>query len=166
MNQKRRSVADSLFPIWEFVKNNPKVTTVEISKGLGAAFYPMAEVSNRLTKMYRRGMVIRGHRTFIRDDNARQQTNYEYTVVDSKFRVRPFCLVPVAPRSAVHVSINGLKPPTAYKVPEATQPTPVQTSTLPMQPVSLPPAHVEGLTEAEKFRAYLEFKAMMKAGEL
>lgn len=86
--------------IWEQLHATPNKTSTELGILMGVE---QATVSHYLTQLFRRKMVERKHRTWI-NDNARQQTNFEYSAVGTKYAVRPVTLIPAHPRKpyAVH----------------------------------------------------------------
>jgi hypothetical protein len=153
----------NMLKLWTFIKNNPDVTTVEMQQGLPDM--TVGVISSVVTQMYRRGMVTRKRRTFIRADNARQQSLWEYVAVGRSFEKKEVVLVPLngkhdcIPVAGAHVPKPALMVP---QIQQVVNPIPPQTTTLPSPLVKQIPEKV--LSEAEQFAAFLEFKQMKKAG--
>lgn len=99
--------------IWNQIQSTPNKTSAELGDLMGI---DRSTVSHYLTVLFRRNMVERIHRTFI-NENARQQTTYEYKVVGTKYCVKPIALVPANPRK-YHSEIVITQPaPTATLTP-------------------------------------------------
>jgi hypothetical protein len=159
--------------IWEQLHMTPNMTSVELGKKLDQR---MADVSSKLTELFRRNQVSRTKRTFI-NANAHQQTCWEYKAVGHKYvhvhhpllvaaekgtrRVVPIT-VTTPPQQAAHAD-KWLAEAVGVPLPATTDeplPKPYVAPVIPKLPVRVGPE----MTDAEKFAAYLEFKALQRAG--
>ena len=123
--------------IWEYLHAFPNKTSAELADAINSK---QGNVSSNLTQMVRRNMVERKHRTWINED-ARQQTSYEYAAIGNKYTLKPVTLVPAHPR----------KSPTPKAAPMVQQelqwsnvPPPAQTATL--TPYGLDTLDIDSLT--------------------
>jgi hypothetical protein len=82
--------------IWEYLHAFPNKTSAELADAINSK---QGNVSSNLTQMVRRNMVERKHRTWINED-ARQQTSYEYAAIGNKYTLKPVTLVPAHPRKS------------------------------------------------------------------
>ena len=142
--------------IWEQLHATPNKTSTELGILMGVE---QATVSHYLTQLFRRKMVERKHRTWI-NDNARQQTNFEYSAVGTKYAVRPVALIPAQPRKTYAVRAQERRD---AAIARAEKWIPVSTPT-PYQPPERPVVHevfgaidIESLTvrQARELRAKL-----------
>ena len=80
---------------WEWLQTHPNMISAELALCLRVT---QGNVSSALTQMYRRGMVERKRRTWI-NENARQQTSFEYSAVGTgTYVLKAIAFVPAHPR--------------------------------------------------------------------
>lgn len=139
--------------VWEYIHANPGQTTPEMARGIGMS---LSSVSSCVTALRQTKQLSFGSKTFI-NDSARKQTLLHYSTIGAKFK-------PVSGAKKSHGARPHSIHPTALI--QATQDEGAATAQVIIMPQRTPPAEVAALTEAEEFKAFLEFKALKAAGHI
>lgn len=133
------------YRIWNWLKDHPEKTCEDITKALGST-YPL---DTQIGDMYKRGML-----TVYKEPSRKTNVTGAHPMVGRYSVANPkaYELLPLPKTEKKKVVVDVSRAPTIKKLVEESA------------AVATPPkktAKVE-LTEAEKFAAFLEFKALMK----
>jgi len=146
--------------IWEQLHLTPNKTSVELAELLGQE---MSNVSSELTALFRREQVSRAKRTFI-NEAARQQTLWEYRAIGKAYHHVSHPVLVLAERGTRQV--KRVEAPVTITAPIDVPAAIAAHVAAETPPVGRPAPAVVPLTEAEQFAAFLEFKALKKAGAI
>ena len=144
MNNAGIKLPSVKYRIWNWLKDHPEKTAEDITKALGMNYVPAAEI---------RDMELRGMLKAYSDVSRKKGINgFEYKI--KRYSVTNATKYEILDKPAKHDTVKTPKAPPAVvphaelveKLVHTPQPKPKKTE----------------LTEAEKFAAFLEFKALMK----